>query len=398
MSEQILKGCTILDLSRYGPGRYCTMLLADFGADVITIETPRLDASLPAFLTDDTSPRYLAFNRNKRSIAINLKEKKGREIFYRLIKRADVMLEGYRPGVTKRIEIDYKTLKKINPRLIYCSISGFGQDGPYSKRSGHDLNYLGISGILHMTGHEEGPPSFIGAQVGDLIGGFSQASIAILMALLEKKKSGKGQYIDLAIVDGLVHALWLQGTEYLLTGRSPQRGDSIFTGLSSGYNIYETLDNKFLTLGCYELRFWEMLCKLFGRDDFAEHQNASAEKRREVLSFFKNEFKKKTREEWLNILNKAYIPCGPVNDLSETFSDPQVIHRKMVIEGNHPLLGNVRQIGIPMKFSRTPGRIKSLAPRYGEHTIEILKDLGFSDKAIKEFGDRKIIESDTRLE
>jgi crotonobetainyl-CoA:carnitine CoA-transferase CaiB-like acyl-CoA transferase len=387
-----LRGFTIVDLSRYGTGRYCTMLLADYGAEVITIETPRLDSSLPSFMTDDICSRYLAFNRNKKSVAINLAKEQGREILYRLIKTADVLVEGYRPGVTKKLRVDYETLKSINPGLIYCSISGFGQDGPYAYRSGHDLNYLGISGILSLTGPEEGPPSIIGTQVADLVGGFCQATIAVLMALLEREESGKGQYIDLAILDGLIHALWLQGADYLLTGKLPQKGETILTGLSAGYNIYLTLDNKYLTLGCYEPWFWKRLCQIIGREDFVEHQNAQGEKRKGIFTSFKKIFKTKTRAEWLKILNEADIPCGPVNDLAETFSDPQVIHRKMVVEVNHPRLGKIKQIGIPIKLSRTPGRIKNLSPRYGEHTTEILKEIGYTEEVIQDLRRNKIIE------
>ncbi|OPX34896.1 MAG: hypothetical protein B1H11_09960 [Desulfobacteraceae bacterium 4484_190.1] len=392
MNEEALKGFKIIDLSRYGPGRYCTMLLADFGAEVITIETPRIDSVLPPFLTDDASPRYIAFNRNKKSMAINLRKDEGRQILCKLVKGADVLLEGFRPGVAKRMRIDYETLKSVNPRLIYCSISGFGQDGPYSERSGHDLNYVGMSGILDLTGPEEGPPSLLGAQIGDLVGGFYQASAGILMALLERERSGQGQYIDISILDGLVHALWLQGAEYLLAGRLPQRGEHILTGLSSGYNIYETSDNKFITLGCYEPLFWKRLCKLIGRDDLVEYQYVKGEKRREVLRIFKGIFKTKTRRKWIEILDEADIPCGPVNNFSETFSDPQVLHRQMVVEVNHPLLGTTRQIGIPMKFSRTPGTIKNAAPRYGEHTIEILTKIGFTKEAIQELRNNKTIE------
>jgi len=392
MMEGPLKGFKIIDLSRYGTGRYCTMLLADYGAEVITIETPRLDSSLPSFLTDDTSPRYLAFNRSKKSMAINLTKEEGREIFYRLIKTTDVLIEGYRPGVTKKLRVDYETLKSINPGLIYCSISGFGQDGPCVHRSGHDLNYVGISGILSLTGPEGGPPSIIGTQVADLVGGFCQATIAVLMALLEREESGKGQYIDLAILDGLIHALWLQGADYLLTSKLPQKGETILTGLSAGYNIYLTLDNKYLTLGCYEPWFWKRLCQIIGREDFVEHQNAQGEKRKGIFTSFKKIFKTKTRAEWLKILKEADIPCGPVNDLAETFSDPQVIHRKMVVEVNHPRLGKIKQIGIPIKLSRTPGRIKNLSPRYGEHTTEILKEIGYIEEVIQDLRRNKIIE------
>ena len=392
MNAEPLQKFKIIDLSRVGTGRYCTMLLADFGAEVITIETPRIDSSLPPLFTDDTSPRYLAFNRNKKSMALNLRKAGGKEIFYQLMKGADALVESYRPGVTKKLGIDYETLQNLNPRLIYCSISGFGQDGPYSTRSGHDLNYVGLSGILSLTGPEEGPPSLVGAQMADLIGGFCQSTIALLIALLEREQSGTGQYIDLSMLDGLVHALWSQGQDYLLTGRVPQKGEHILTGLSAGYNIYQTSDKLFLTLGCYEPWFWERLCRIVGREDFIEHQTAQGEKRKEIFAFFREIFKTKTRSEWLKILTEADIPCGPANNFGETFRDPQVIHRKMIVEVNHPRLGKIKQIGIPIKLSRTGGKIQNPPPQYGEHTIEILKGMGYTEEAIQDLRGNKIIE------
>jgi len=392
MAAEPLQEFRVVDLSRYGPGRYCSMLLADFGADVITVETPRVEASLPSFLTDDTSPRYLAFNRGKRSIALNLRKIQGQEIFYRLISIADVLIEGFRPGVTKKNGIDYETLKKINNGLIYCSISGFGQDGPYQERSGHDINYVGIAGILDQTGYESGPPAMIGTMIADLLGGFCQATMSILLALLERKKSGEGQYIDISMLDGLIHALWLQGMDFLLTGRIPKRGDDTHTGLSAGYNIYETLDNKFLTVGCLEPWFWEKLCKVVGRLDYIPYQRAQHEKRQEVISSFRDIFKTKTRTEWLKILIHSDIPCGPINNLLETFSDPQVIHRKMVVESRHPTLGIIRELGVPMKLSRTPGSVKNPAPKYGGHTKEILEEIGYTQGDIDKFKVLKVIE------
>jgi len=387
-----MTGYRVIDLSRYGPGRYCTMLLADYGAEVITIEAPRVDSSLPAFLTDDTLPRYLAFNRNKKSMALDLKQEKGCEVVLKLISTADVLLEGFRPGVTSKLGLDYTTLKKINSRLIYCSLSGFGQDGPYSMRPGHDLNYMGFSGMLSLTGPENGPPTIIGCQIADLLGGFCQTTMAILMALLEREKSGQGQFVDLAILDGLVHALWVQGVKYLVTGDIPQKGQDITNGLSAGYNIYETMDGQYLTLGCFEPWFWERLCRLIGREDFIKYQYASGEKREEIFDVFRNIFKSKTRGDWLGLLEKEDIPCGPVNDLSQTFKDPQIIHRAMVLEGKHPTLGIMKQLGLPLKFSRTPGAVDSPPPSYGQHTEQILHELGFSEFIIKDLRRRKCIE------
>ncbi len=387
-----LSGIRIVDLSRYGPGKYCTMLMADFGAEVINVDVPRVDISLPTLLTDDTSVRYLTFNRSKRSMTINLKKKQGIEVFSKLIKTADILVEGFRPGVARNLRIDYHSLKKINPRLIYCSISGFGQDGPYAGRPGHDPNYVGLSGILSLTGDKNGPPSLLGTQVADLGGGFSQATIGILMAIVERERSGKGQYIDIGILDGLIFWLWFQGMDYLLTGKVLYRGETLATGSYAGLNIYQASDGKYLTLGCYEPWFWERLCRILGREEFIEHQNDNGEKMGEIISTFKEIFKTKGRDQWLHLLEKADILCGAVNNLSEAFSDPQVIHRKMVSEVSHPTLGKIRQIGIPIKLSRTPGKIKSPPPRYGEHTEEILKELEYSLEHIRELRRKKVIE------
>ena len=384
MTNDALAGITIIDLSRYGPGRYCSMMLADFGARVITVEVPRNSERLPAFLTDDTAPRYLAYNRNKESIAINLKHESGRQVLFELMEGADVLLEGFRPGVTRKMGIDYPALKNRYPGLIYCSISGFGQDGPYKMRPGHDLNYVAMSGMLELSRPAGASPPLIGAQIGDLLGGCSQASMAILIALLEKQQSGKGQYIDISILDGLVHSLWHQGAEYLLTGKYPENGKHILTGQSAGYMLYETADATFLSIGCFEPAFWKKLCGITGKECFLNDQYAEGERRSLVMNAFKEEFKMKPRSEWLKILAEADIPCGPVNSIEETFGDPQVKHRQMVVSVKHRKLGPIRHIGIPLKLSRTPGKIRHAAPAYGEHTDEVLLRLGYTRDAIDE--------------
>ena len=387
-----LDGMVVIDLCRFGPGRYCTMLLADFGARVITIETPQKAFQLSTVLTDDTSPRYMVLNRNKKSMTLNLREKEGKEVFYQLAQKADVLVEAFRPGVTKRLGIDYETLSQKNPRLVYCSITGFGQYGPRSQSFGHDPTYVSLSGIHSLTGARDGPPTLQGTTMADLGGGFSQAVMGILLALFERGKSGKGQYVDISMLDGLISWLWVDGMSYLLTGEIPRRGGTVFTGCYPGWNIYLTKDSEYLTLGCYEPESWERLCQVLGREDFKEYFNADQKKYDEMKEIFVEIIKGKSRDEWLSLLEKTDVPCAPVNDVAQAFSDPQVICREMVVGIEHPVLGKVRQIGIPIKLSRTPGRILSPPPRYGEHTEEILGDIGYSEDDIAKFRGSKIID------
>lgn len=369
-----LDGIRVLDFSRYGPGRHCTMFLADFGAEVITIEMPRNNADLPTVFTDDLSSRYLALNRNKKSLALNLRVSGGKEVIYRLVRKVDVVTEGFRPGTMKKLGLDYNTLKKLNPHLIYCSLSGYGQDGPYSLRPGHDVNYLGFSGILDSTRGKDGNPVLIGTQIADLGGGASQAIAGILLALLVRERTGKGQYIDVSMFDGIIAWHWTTGTEYLNKGKLPRR----FFGGSPAYNIYKSKDGKHITLGIMEPWFWERFCKAVAREDLIPCMEPS-EKSAAVIAELEQLFSTRTRDEWMKLLGEIDIPYGPVNTIEEAFSDPQVLHRRMVLEEEHPRAGKIKLLGIPLKLSETPGEIRTLSPAYGEHTLDILGELGYSD-------------------
>ena len=382
-----LSGIRVLDFSRYGPGRQCTMFLADFGAEVITIEVPRTNSSLPAINTDDLSPRYLALNRNKKSMALNLRVPEGKEVIYRLVRKVDVVVEGFRPGVMKRLGLDYDTLQKLNRRLIYCSLSGYGQDGPYALRPGHDVNYLGLSGILDRTRDKEGNPVLIGTQVADLGGGTSQAVMGILLALLVQERTGRGQYVDVSMFDGLIAWHWITGTEYLIQGKF----SGCLFGESPAYNIYKTKDGRHVTLGILEPWFWERFCKAIEREDFIPYMQPS-EKSAEVIAELGQLFGTRTRDEWMKLLGEIDIPFGPVNTMEEALSDSHTLHRRMVLEVEQPRAGKIKLLGIPIKLSETPGEMRTPSSAYGEHTLNILGELGYTDDDLARLRQAKAIE------
>ena len=383
------QGITVIDLSRYLPGRFCTMMLADLGADVITVEPPRQPAAKIRPIGRDTGARYLALNKNKRSMTLDLGSEDGRRIFYRLVEqRGDVVIEGSRPGVAERLRIDWPTIKKINSRAVYVSISNFGQDGPLRNTPGHDLNSLGIASLLSFQDGSPMPPRIL---LSDTIAALTGA-IGVLSALLEVQRSGKGQYVDISILDALVNVLNVRATRHLLAQREGGENDD-FTSLTFPfYNVYRTKDNRYITLAAVEPQFWEKLCTLLGRPDFAPYQFDKGGKRNEIFAHFRKRFSEKSLDEWLATFAGSDIPCGPVNSLKEVFNDPQVIHRRMVVEVSHPVLGMVKQLGNPIKFSETPCKSPAAPPLYGKHTEEILTGIGYSRESIEEFRKKAVIE------
>ena len=384
-----LEGIRILDLSRQLPGPYCTLLLGDFGAEVIKVEDPA--RRWPP--VGETDPTSLALDRNKKSIALNLKTSDGREIFYELARRVDVILEGFRPGVATRLGVDYETIKKINPRIIYCSLSGYGQDGPYRNLVGHDINYIAIGGVLGITGESGGPPIIPGIQIADLGGGGMFAAIGILVALIAREKTGRGQFIDVAMLDGVVSWLSMHAWMFLAGFQvfPFKRGEMVLNGGVPCYNIYETKDGKYIAVGALEPWFWENLCKALGLESFIPDQFATEERGMEVRSALRDVFRTKSRDEWFDLLKDKDVSVGPVNTFDEVFSNPQVLHREMLVEMDHPTLGKIKQIGIPMKFSDTPGKIRSPPPFLGQHTEEILQSLGYEKEKIMELRKENVI-------
>jgi crotonobetainyl-CoA:carnitine CoA-transferase CaiB-like acyl-CoA transferase len=382
-----LDGIRILDFTMLLPGPWCTLFLADFGAEVIKIEEPKKGDYVrwfPPFIKG-ISARHLLINRNKKSMILNLKTDQGKKIAHQLVETADALVEGFRPGVMGRLGLGYKELSKINPKIIYCSISGYGQDGPYKNVVGHDINYLGYSGILSITGEADGPPVLPGVQISDISSGGMMAAIAVLIALIARSKTGKGQYIDISMLDGNVAQLYATAGDYFATALSPERGETTESRVLGGYacySIYKTQDSKYITVGPLEEKFWATLCGKLGREDLIEIQFVP-EKQVEIKSALQEIFLKKTRDEWVEEFRNLDVCVGPVNTMEEAFEDPQIASREMVTEMEHPHIGKVPQLGIPINFSEFQGKIRRPAPSFGEHTAEILKELGYNGKTIK---------------
>jgi crotonobetainyl-CoA:carnitine CoA-transferase CaiB-like acyl-CoA transferase len=378
-----LDGITVLDLTRLLPGAVATMMLGDFGADIIKIEEPGIGDPARQSRAGIKQPGayFLATNRNKRSIAINLKQPSGREIFLELAKRADVVVEGFRPGVMDRLGIGYETLKEINPRLVYCAITGYGQDGPYRGKAGHDVNYIGIAGLLGVNGMKDGPPIIPGVQIADLAGGSMHAVIGILLALQARQRTGEGQMVDVSMMDGSLAMMFVPFAAYLANGTQPERGAQGLSGRYACYQVYETKDGRYLALGALEPKFWENACRVLGREDFIDQQFVDAEQR-ECIRALSEIFRAKTADEWLAAFEGVDTCLALVKDIAEMIDDPQVKNRGLIAEIEHPTSGRIKQIAPTVKLSATPGEMRSPPPLLGEHTTEVLKGIGYTDEMI----------------
>lgn len=356
------------------------------GADVLKIEAPGEGDYMrwnPPVLKN-MSAFFAAINRNKRSMTLNLKHEEGKKVFRMLLTKFDVLIEGNRPGVMAKLGFDYDTVSKINPRVVYCSISGYGQNGPYRDEVGHDINYIGIAGVLGMTGLRGGPPTIPAVQIGDLAGGAMFAVIGILAAIVERGRTGKGRYVDVSMTDGVVSWLSIHAAKYFADGDKLERGRMRLSGQYPCYAAYETRDGRYITLGALEEKFWVNFCRAIERDDLAGKQfddsDAPSGARRQVAEIFKQ----KTLAEWLEDLRRYDICVGPVNTIEEVFQDPQVLHRDMLLQTEHPTEGRLKQIGMPIKFSGQDGEVERLpAPLLGEHTESVLTDLGFASDQIR---------------
>ncbi len=367
----------ILDLSRLAPGPYCSMLLADMGADVLLVEPPP-DAR--AGQAGSGADVYDALRRNKRSIVLNLREGAAREVFYKLAMEADVVLEGFRPGVVKRLGVDYETLSAKNPRIVCCSLSGYGQTGPYSQLVGHDINYISVGGALGMTGWPGEPPAIPMNVIADFAGGGLHAAYGILVALHARERTGRGQYVDIAMSDGVLSLLSMMVSGYFAGGRAPERGATVLNGSVPHYNVYQCSDGGWISLGSLEAHFFANLCKILECEQYIPHQYDSA-KRDEIFAHFKQRFASKPRDEWFEILKQTDICAAPIYALDEALRDPHNLARNMVVEidnGGTP----VKQIGIGTKLSETPGSVRSLSPKLGQQTDDVLASIGYDAQQI----------------
>jgi crotonobetainyl-CoA:carnitine CoA-transferase CaiB-like acyl-CoA transferase len=389
-----LEGVKVIDLTRILSGPYCTMVLADLGAEVIKIEPPSGDDTRgwgPPFIKEE-SAYFLSVNRNKKSISINLKEEKGREIFFKLIKDADVVVENFRPGTLKKLGIGYEELKKHNSSIILASISGFGQTGPFAQKPGYDVLAQGMGGLMSVTGEQGRPPVKAGYSLAD-IGAGMWAIIGILSALLEREKSGEGQWIDVSLLDTMIAWQTYLAGNYFATKLDPQPLGGAHPNIVP-YQVFKASDGYFiLAIGNDQL--WKKFVNVMDLPELNNHRFATnadrVRNRDELISLLEETFKWKTVKEWIHLFENAKIPCGPVNKFSDILNDPHVIEREMVVEKEHSTVGTLKMLGIPVKLSRTPGQIRSAPPLLGEHTETILKSLGYHNKEIESLVEDKII-------
>jgi len=376
-----LDGITVIDLSRLLPGPYCSMILADHGAPVIAVEDKR-------FLADGLF--FNLINRNKEHMSLNLKTEKGREIFYRLIEKADVLLEGFRPGVVDRLGVGYESVKQANPKIIYCSITGYGQDGPFRDRVGHDVNYLSYAGVLDLIGEKDHPPAIPGVQIADIAGGGMNAALGILLALLARGNTGKGQYIDISMTDGMVGFLPAALFFRQLTGQEPRRADGLLSHRYVCYNTYETADGRYLSIGAVENRFWKQLCDTLEIPEYGPLQYDD-QRREEILQYMRKTFKQRTLDEWDAILADLDICWGIIQSTKEVLEDPLFLERETVVEIEGQDGKKSKTLGVTVKLSETPGTIRTPPVNFGESTAAILKEFGYSPEEIKELEENEVI-------
>jgi len=390
-----LDGVKILDLSSALAGPYCTMMLADMGAEVIKVEPPEGDVSRswgPPFIEGESS-YFLSINRNKKSIVINLKSEKGKEIVLKLAEKCDVFVENFRPGVAKRLGVDYETVKKVNPKIIYCSISGFGQEGPYRDYPAFDQILQGMGGLMSITGEPGRPPVKVGIPITDIAAGMF-AAYGIVCALFYREKTGKGQYVDVSMLDSQVAWLTYQAGRYFATGEIP---GPIGSGhpLIVPYQAFKTKDG-YINIAAGNDNLFRSLCKVLGVEHLADDPRFNTnpkrvENREELVKILEEIFVQKTTSEWLELIRKAGVPCGPIYNVADVVNDPQVLFRKMVVEIDHPKSGRIKVTGVPVKLSESPGDVRLPPPMLGQHTVDILKFLGYSDEDISKLKDEGVV-------
>jgi crotonobetainyl-CoA:carnitine CoA-transferase CaiB-like acyl-CoA transferase len=385
----------VLDLTRLLPGGFCSLLLADLGADVVKVEdtgggdyvrwAPPYYGSDAEQALGTRSALYLALNRGKRSVRLDLKSEAGLEAFLRLVARHDVVLESFRPGVLDRLGAGYEDLRRVNPRIVYCAITGYGQSGPNAGRAGHDMNYLGLTGLLALTGEPDGRPIQSAGQIADIGGGALMAAFGVMAALWERERSGEGQLVDVSMTDGALSWLAMVAAAYLCDGRAPGRGEGQLNGGLVCYYPYEAADG-WVTCGALEPKFWAAFCNGVERPDLIEKQfeRPGSDAWREVAEVFRS----RTRDEWRDFNDRHDAMIEPVLGLDEALDSELVRARDMLVTVRQPRLGEVRLLGQPLKLSRTPADDSRPAPALGEHTQEVLGEAGLGPDEITALIDR----------
>ena len=394
--QKPLSGLKVVDLSRFIAGPYCTMKLGDMGAEVIKVETPgKGDDSRalgPPFLEGE-SAYYLSFNRNKKSITLNLREKEAQEVLRKLIADADVFVENFRIGVTEQMGLTYEDVKTIKEDIIYCSITGYGHNSPYREKPSFDVMIQGEAGLMSITGFPDGPPQRLGVAIADVLGGF-HAVEGILLALLVRNKTGKGQFIDVSLMDSIISILTYQAGNYLATGEAPTRVGNRHPMITP-YESFETKDG-YVIFAVGNQRLWESFVKTLGREELNDDARFADMKNRnqhpaELKAIIEEITRQKNTQEWVEIMEKAGVPCGRIRTIDQVLTDPHVDVREMVVEKEHPTAGMIKLTGVPTKLSLTPGEVSTAPPTLGQHTTEILKSLGYSDEAISEMKEKGVV-------
>jgi crotonobetainyl-CoA:carnitine CoA-transferase CaiB-like acyl-CoA transferase len=387
-----LEGITVLDFTRLLPGPFATQLLCNLGADVIKIEDPGIGdymRTVPPTI-QGVSYAYLMVNRGKKSLAVDLKRKEGREILRKLVPKADIVMEQFRPGVMKRLGADYATLSKINPKLIYCSFSGYGQTGPMKDVPGHDITFEAHAGILGVTGGQDGRPVIPGVPMADLASGYN-AAFSVLVALRTRDRTGRGEFIDVSIFDTAVSLMVLNLARYLATGEEPVAGETLLTGSFPFYNLYETADGGWMAVAAVEPKFWARLCEVVGAPELRDFQFADEREKAGVVRTLRARFKANTKAEWEAVFAKENLPVIGVRHVSDVVKDPQVKARNLLPVVDVPGLWKMPVIAHPAKHSVSEARNPARAPAKGEDTEEVLASLGYTASQIEELAQRGIV-------
>jgi crotonobetainyl-CoA:carnitine CoA-transferase CaiB-like acyl-CoA transferase len=389
-----LDGVRVLDFSRLLPGPLCTMFLGDLGADVIKVEDTEHGDYIRRIgpMTGENSARFHVLNRNKRSLGLDYRSEAGRDVVLRLAREADVLIEGFRPGAMAEIGLAYDDVRRVNPRLVYCSLSGFGQTGPYRARAGHDMNYASYAGLADQVGGPDGPPANANFQYADIAGGTLGAMMGILAALYDAQRHGTGRYVDAAVTDCALAVAVIPMSSWNAEGRVPERGRDIISGRHPWYRFYETGDGRYVHLGALEWRFWKNFCEAIDRPEWRDQQMATGAEAEAITEAIATLFRSGERDHWVATLASLDTCVAPVLTLQEAYANEHFRAREMFVEYDHPVDGKIVQAAFPLKmsgfeFTLTP------APRHGEHTAEVLSAAGYDARAVETLAEAGVVRS-----